>query len=409
MCRAKVLGVVLVLCFALAVSFAFGAKPSPGEKLPWGVTRVEANKVWDQNGDMAIDTGAVTGNPIKIAILDTGIDVDHPDLPTIPTGSTGRGINTVGAGTDFNFNDTGGHGTMIAGIIAAIDNSTGYIGVAPGVELYIVRFRNTSGAISPDAGANLSDPSTYKFMDLYEGLDWCISKGVDIITMSFGIWQLSSPNNEHVAPLHDPEFYKRLKAASDIGIILVAAAGNGVTITNSKGRPIEEFDSPTETGSPFVPAGDPLQYDFPASYPNVIAVSATGVRYTKGKPGTQTRIDYLADFSNYGPKVELAAPGVSIESTWIGGGYGIGGGTSYASPHATAVIALALASGRFTQSDIRGRLSEIVEDIGVSGRDDTYGYGLVNARIAVGINPAPPYHRTLPVDKLSVTWGKLKI
>ena len=131
----------------------------------------------------------------------------------------------------------------------------------------------------------------------------------------------------------------------------------------------------------------------------------TGMR-NGGKPGTR---DYVSSGSNYGPVIELSAPGISIESTSLAGGYETGGsGTSYAAPHVVGVAALLLAVGA-DASDVRGILQDTAEDLGDPGLDEYFGYGLVDAQAAVSSVPgAPPRHTLSPRGKLSITWGKLK-
>lgn len=429
--RAKFFGILMIFILALLiavqagfVSKTYAAKPEdpPGQgkkpppppppendRLPWGVERIRANVAWDTDGDLNIDPDAngvntITGNGIKVAVLDTGIDPDHPDLAA----NFVVGINTVGNEPSGAFDDAQGHGTMISGIIAAVDNGIGVIGVAPEADLYVARFRGVSGAVLPEQypGFDRTVPSTYKFTDLYEAMDWCISQNVQIISMSFGIWTLDQ-NNEMQYPLHDPAFYSRIQQAYNNGIVLIAAAGND-------NREIGKYEPPLPSEN--TPYPD-KEYDFPASYPEVIGVSATYIKTTKGKPGTTQTIDIRASFSNYGGAIDIAAPGVSIESTTPDGEYGTGGGTSYASPHISGAAALVLeklgyalpASGM--PQEVYNILTSSAKDIG----DPLYfGYGLVDAKAAVdAAGPvaagAPSRHPIIsPTGKVSVTWGKLK-
>ena len=183
------------------------AKPTPtqpSEVLPWGVDRIDAEKVW----------GITTGDPIKVAIVDTGIDVKHPDLIDNLKG----GVSTVGYTSSYN--DDNGHGTHVAGIAAAIDNEIGVIGVGPQIDLYAVKVldRRGSGYLS----------------DVIEGLDWAITNKMQVVNMSLG-------TASDVQSFHDA--VAKVYAA---GITQVAAAGN------SGGAVI-----------------------YPAAYSEVIAVSAT--------------------------------------------------------------------------------------------------------------------------------------
>ncbi|MBC7336503.1 MAG: S8 family peptidase, partial [Clostridia bacterium] len=253
---------------------------------------------------------------VKVAVLDTGIDLDHPDLQANIKG----GINTIHPRKSPD--DDNGHGTHVAGIIAAADNTVGVIGTAPKAWLYAVKVldRRGSGYIS----------------DIIEGLDWCIRNGMQIVNMSFG------------TATDVPSLHEALVAAYNSGLVLVAAAGNGG------------------------PQDDTVLY--PARYEEVIAVSAVD--------GT----DSIASWSSRGPEVELAAPGVDIYSTFRSGTYRVLSGTSMASPHVAGTAALAIASGITDANDngrindeVRERLRLTADDLGEPAKDDLYGYGLVDA------------------------------
>jgi subtilisin family serine protease len=294
--------------------------PPPAEVLPWGVDRIDADSVWDQNRDLVLDPGANAGEGVKVAVLDTGIDLDHPDLQANIKG----GINAINP--QKSPDDDNGHGTHVAGIIAAADNSEGVIGTAPKAWLYAVKVldRRGSGYIS----------------DIIEGLDWCIQNGMQVVNMSFG-------TSTDVPSLHEA-----LVAAYNRGLVLVAAAGNSGPQDNT--------------------------VLYPAKYDEVIAVSATDSK------------DALADWSSRGPEVELAAPGVDIYSTFTGGTYKTLSGTSMASPHVAGTAALVIASGITDANgdgrindEVRRRLDGAAEDLGAAGRDSLYGWGLVSAAKAV--------------------------
>lgn len=238
--------------------------PGPAQQLPWGVDRIDADLLWPSN----------TGAGVRVAVLDTGIDLDHPDL----VGNIKGGFNAVNPHKKAD--DDNGHGTHVAGIIAAANNSIGVVGVAPSASLYAVKVLGASG-------------SGY-LSDIIEGLGWCADKGIQVVNMSLG-------TSSDVQSLHDA-----IAAAADRGIVLVAAAGNNG------------------------PGADTVLY--PAKYPEVIAVAATD------------QTDAAAYFSSTGPAVELAAPGVNIYSTVKGGGYAYMSGTSMATPHVSGTAALVIAA-----------------------------------------------------------------
>ncbi len=296
------------------------AKPQP-EILPWGVDRIDADLVWDnKEPKLEVDPSANAGGGVRVAILDTGIDLDHPDLQANIKG----GINTINPRKSPD--DDNGHGTHVAGIIAAVDNAVGVIGTAPEAWLYAVKVLNRQG-------------SGY-VSDIIEGLQWCIANGMQVVNMSFG-------TSSDVQSLHDA-----IVAAYNSGIVLVAAAGNSG------------------------PADNTVLY--PAKYPEVIAVSATDEN------------NCIAEWSSRGPEVELAAPGNNIYSTFKGGGYATISGTSMASPHVAGSAALVIASGVTDKSEVRSKLQSTADDLGSPGKDNLYGYGLVDAQeAATGVQTEP--------------------
>ncbi len=324
----RINGVIRVDIDAVVEAYAKPTPPPlPPETLPWGVDQIDAELAW----------GTSTGSGVKVAVVDTGIDLDHPDLRTNIAGNVNI-INPSKTGDDDN-----GHGTHVAGTIAAIDNEIGVIGVAPTASLYAVKVldRRGSGFLS----------------DIIAGLQWCVTNGMQVVNMSLG-------TSSDIQSFHDAVI-----AVNNAGIIQVAAAGNA--------------------------SGGPVGY--PAAYDEVIAVSATN--------STKT----IASFSSIGPEVELAAPGVSIRSTWKGGGYNTIQGTSMAAPHVTGTVALALAIG---VADVRTTLQATAYDLGAPGKDNFSGYGLVDAEeVVTGMQThlAPSRISGLtPAGKIVSIWGQLK-
>ncbi|MGB3459873.1 MAG: S8 family serine peptidase [Halobacteriota archaeon] len=269
----------------------------------WGVEHIGAGIVHD---------GGNTGDGVKVAIIDTGINYNHPDLSENYAG----GYDFVN--DDDDPMDDAGHGTHCAGIVAAVDNGAGVVGVAPDAHLYGFKVLDSSG-------------SGY-LSDAIAGIDAAVGDETDIISMSFG----SSSDLESMGAACD--------AAYGAGIVLVASAGN--------------------SGNP--PArGDNVGY--PARYDSVIAVAATDSN------------DIRARWSSTGPAVELAAPGVGIYSTYMGVGYVTMSGTSMACPHVAGTAALVIYSGIADNGAVRTCLQETADDLGAIGRDNLYGYGLVDA------------------------------
>jgi len=282
------------------------------QTLPWGVNRIDAEIVHSYN----------KGTGIKVAIIDTGIDLDHSDLQVV-------GNITFVSGTTSGDDDSySGHGTHVAGTVAALDNDIGVIGVAPDVELYAVKALDANG----DGW----------WSDVARGIEWAIDNGIQVINMSLG----SSSGSQVLE--------EACNDAYEAGVLVVAAAGNS---GNSWG------------------SGDKVLY--PARYESVIAVAATDSS------------DKRAYFSSTGPDVELSAPGVDIKSTCRDDTYDTKSGTSMASPHVAGVAALIITSGiedtngnGRINDEVRERLQQTADDLGDTGRDAWYGYGLVDANEA---------------------------
>jgi subtilisin family serine protease len=295
---------------------------------------------------VAHDAGApVRGAGINVAVIDTGIDYNHPDLA----------VNYRG-GYDFLNNDADpmddcGHGTHVAGTIGAVKNGAGVVGVAPAVNLYALKF------MGPAAGGRCSGSLSAALA----AVDWAAQHGIHVTNNSWGGGGYSATADAAFAN------------AAARGIVHVAAAGNSGTCDGS---------------------GDTTGY--PAYYRSVIAVAAVDVT------------DMRACFSSTGPKLELAAPGVQIMSTTAGGGYGSNwSGTSMASPHVAGAAALLLSQG-LIDANVNGRVNDEVRnalassalDLGAAGRDSWYGFGRVRVPEALSAAAAAP-PLTLAIDRIS--------
>ena len=258
----------------------------PDQEIPTGVNRVDA----DQNAQAGIgqDGGVVA---VDVAVLDTGIAA-HPDL-TIAGGHSCLGQS---------YGDDHRHGTHVAGSIAALDNAIGVVGVAPGARLWAIKVLDAQG------NGSLSSAIC--------GLEWVYANRgtIDVVNLSLGGSGADSTCSD-VDPLHKAI----CRVVNDAGIPVVVAAGN---------KP--------ENAANVVPA----------TYEEVIAVSAFAD--TDGAPGGQgpsrcaNTDDTFASISNFGPDVDIAAPGVCIRSTSLNSGYAELSGTSMAAPHVTGAVALYL-------------------------------------------------------------------
>ena len=282
------------------------------QSVPYGVDMVEARDVWDANRDGIVDSDAPTGANRKICIIDTGFLASHEDL---------QGISVSGYNGNLPWNQDGnGHGTHVAGTIAAMNNNRGVVGVTPGTaQLYIVRVFGNDG--------NWAYSST-----LIDAANRCAGAGANIINMSLGG--------------SDPSEFERAKfdELNAQGILVIAAAGN---------------DGNTD-------------YNYPASYPSIMSVAA--IDSSKNR----------ASFSQRNSQVDIAAPGVGILSTGIPGGYASLSGTSMAAPHVSGVAALVWSAiPDATNTEVRDALIKTAQDLGVPGRDDMYGAGLVQGKKAI--------------------------
>ncbi len=214
----------------------------PSQVVPYGVDMVQARDVWDANRDGVVDSGAPTAANRKICIIDSGY-FSHEDLPT--------GVSGYNGNLPWN-QDGSGHGTHVAGTIAAMNNALGVLGVTPGtVQLYIVRVFGDSGAWA--YSSTLVD-AAYR----------CRDAGANIISMSLGGSTSSNTEKNAFASLYN-----------SYNILSIAAAGNDGNNRNS----------------------------YPASYDSVVSVAAIDNNKT------------VATFSQYNSQVELAAPGVGVLST----------------------------------------------------------------------------------------------
>ncbi len=261
-----------------------------------------------------------TGSPdVTVAVLDTGVDSSHPDL-------TGKLV----PGYDFLHNnpypeDDSGHGTHSAGIIgAASNNGIGITGIAWGARIMPIKVLNSSG-VGPDSAIS-------------KGIIYAADHGAKVINMSFG------------NPMSSQLLARAIQYAYDKGVVLVAAAGNSAN------------------------QGDEVIY--PAAYNQVLAVGATD------------EADNVPDFSQHHSYVGISAPGVGIVSTfWRGAGYGdyvAASGTSAAAPHVSGVAALVRSvNPELSASQVVKILENTADDLGVPGRDEYYGAGLVDAYRAV--------------------------
>lgn len=331
--------IVVLLMAIVLLTFTYTSVCADGEVLPWGVERIRAYCVWDNNHDMTVDAGACAGQYVGVAIIDSGIDyyvnysnkVYHPDLAD--NIAEGKGFRYyMGQIQELaDYEDLDGHGTLVAGTIVAVDNSIGVIGTAPKAEIYTLK------------------TVAWDYREVVAAINWVVQNiniyNIKIISISLGL------DNNYT------EFRQACDNAYAAGVLLIAAAGND---------------------------NGPVNY--PAAYDSVIAVGAV---YPN-----DTRYEY----SNFGSELEFVAPGVNISSTGLNEGYATDTGTSFACPHVTGAAALIFSSKidpaydadndcKWDNVEVRQKLQDTALDLGDTGKDDYYGYGLVNAWYA---NQRPP-------------------
>lgn len=308
--------------------------------IQWHLSQINCEKAWDIS----------TGSGVKVAVVDTGVAIVSP--VDNPLGSDGLGGRVI-QGHDFVENDEdssddNGHGTHVAGTIAQeTNNGIGVAGVAFDATIIAVKVLNKRGFGSTDA--------------VIDGIRWAADNGADIINLSLGGSDSSIAMEDAVNEAHDK------------GVVVIAAAGN-------------------ESGS----------VGFPAATESVIAVGS--VRFDKT----------LSFFSNFGPEIDVVAPGGDtsvdqngddqpdgvLQETFTRGflrnrnkltwNYFFFQGTSQASPHVAGVAALILAKNPgFTPDEVRNVLVNTAEDLGKPGKDDIFGWGLIDALAALFPLPTP--------------------
>ena len=292
------------------------------QSTPWGAERIQAQDVTDR---VSPDEQA----NVTVAVLDTGIDYTHPDL----TANVVWGANFSNDGEQYGHstaNDNNGHGTAVAGIIAAEDNDQGVVGVAPNATLYSIKVLNA---------------------DAIGRYSWWI-KGID-------------------AAIKGPD--GQLGTADDADIISSSLGGSvdDTTLESTIQWASQYALFPTAAGNDG--DGDPStnEVKYPAKYPDAIAIGATD------------RDNVTAGFSAEGDEIELSAPGVTVETTKRGGGTQYFSGTSVATPHVSGAMALVLAadlrdgSQDLSLSEVRQLFGKTALDIEDPGRDRWSGYGLI--------------------------------
>jgi subtilisin len=303
-----------------------GAVWTQEDTLVYGVDNINAEVVWGGAENATNVIPGQGGAGINVAVIDTGIDCGHPDLAP----NCVYGVNYVSKGKDP-FDDHG-HGTHVAGIIAARDNGVGVIGVAPEATLYAVKVLDATGSGLWSAVAN--------------GIVWATRNNIDVINMSLGGTSFSQAVADAVS------------AASNAGVLVVSAAGNSGCC-------------------------DTVLY--PAKLPESMAIAAVDANDQRASfSSTGQEVDVAAP----GVAILSTVPTGSCKLC-DPSGYRTLSGTSMATPHVSGTGALLMSRG-FTNLDARAHIDGTAKDLGYPGFDLFYGWGRVDALAAVTKSPSFP-------------------
>jgi subtilisin family serine protease len=313
------------------------------QAIPTGIDRIFAT----DNSNLDIDGTDDVRVDVDVAVIDTGVDFEHTDLNVVGgvdcTLTNGGGppwarqaycSSTEGTGGD----DDHYHGTHVAGTIGALDNGIGVVGVAPGARIWAVKVLDSGG-------------SGYE-SGIVAGIDWIASQGdIEVANMSLGGGGYSQAE------------YDAIQGAVSVGVAFAVAAGNDSSDANNYS---------------------------PAAFDNVLTVSALadfdGSPRGHGSPTCRTdEDDTLADFSNWGTAIDIAAPGVCILSTYPleQGEYATISGTSMASPHAAGALALLASTTPATNADNVYGLYKALTDAGNFEWTDDSGDGILEPLLDV--------------------------
>ncbi|MEU1144697.1 type VII secretion-associated serine protease mycosin [Streptomyces sp. NPDC005901] len=307
-----------------------GACETPAKQIkgrPWPLQRVLLDELW-QDGKK--------GQGIRVAVIDTGVDDKNPQLAHAVNARSGRDYLAKGKGADPT-NDQVGHGTKVAGIIAARPHQgTGFVGIAPAATIIPIRQNDAQ---------NSGDSDT-----LAKAIDHAVAEGADVINVS----------QDTTKPLsRTSALAKAVRDALEADVVVVASAGN------------DGLDGHTKE-------------TYPAAFDGVLAVASSD------------RNNERAAFSQAGAFVDVAAPGVDIVSTVPGGGQCADNGTSFSAPFVAGVAALLKSRHPdWTAAQIATQIEQTAER-SINGHDNFVGWGVINPVRAVTTSdlPHPPVSPT---------------
>ncbi|MET9015569.1 type VII secretion-associated serine protease mycosin [Streptomyces olivaceoviridis] len=313
----------------------FPSKPYAGR--PWALQRVNLDELWAQS----------TGKGVQVAVIDTGVDVRNPQLTKAVDASKGKNLlpdknrkgEKIDRGNKSGTTDTVGHGTRVAGIIAARPaKGTGFVGLAPDATIIPIKQNDAEGDGTADS--------------LASAITYAVQAGADVINIS-----------QDTAEALDPKTSK-LKDAVDYAlghkVVVVASAGNDGL-------------------------GGNVKVTYPASYEGVLAVAASD------------RNNERAAFSQSGDFVGVSAPGVDMISTVPGNGHCSDNGTSFSAPYVAGVAALLKSKyPDWTAQQVVAQIEQTAERA-IPGRDRLVGWGVVDpVKALTEVDPAHPVESPKP-------------
>ncbi|MFI1660741.1 type VII secretion-associated serine protease mycosin [Streptomyces sp. NPDC020472] len=307
------------------------------EGIPWPLQRVLLDELWQ-------DT---KGKGVRVAVIDTGVDDVNPQLRDAVDAKAGKDYlkpdkNNPSYGDEKRGKTDGtvdevGHGTKVAGIIAARPRKgTGFVGLAPEATIIPIRQNDEKNSGKSDTMA--------------QAIDHAVAKGANVINISQDTTQPMGP---------DSPMARAVARAIAKDVVVVASAGN------------DGMDGA-------------LKKTYPAAFPGVLAVASSD------------RNNERADFSQSGPMVGVAAPGVDVVSTVPGGGQCVDNGTSFSAPYVAGVAALLRAKyPKWSAAQIVTRIEQTAVR-SINGRDDHVGWGVVDPVRALADLPGTPASSPVP-------------
>ncbi|MES9524964.1 type VII secretion-associated serine protease mycosin [Streptomyces capoamus] len=318
----------------------FPSKPYAGR--PWALQRVNLDELWAQS----------TGKNVQVAVIDTGVDVKNPQLAKAVDASKGSNLlpgenrkgEKIDRGNKWGTTDTVGHGTRVAGIIAARPvKGTGFVGLAPDATIIPIKQNDAEG----DGTAKT----------LVDAIKYAVHAGADVINIS---QDTSEPLDPKDSTLKDAVDY-----ALDRKVVVVASAGNDGLGGNEKAT-------------------------YPASYEGVLAVAASD------------RNNERAAFSQKGEFVDIAAPGVDMISTVPGNGHCSDNGTSFSAPYVAGVAALLKSKyPKWTAQEVAAQIEQTAERP-IPGHDALVGWGVVDpVKALTDVDPAHPLQSPRPENGMT--------